>query len=52
MDNVSMVNRDGVCDLDAVRDEHLETGLALRECRKSSNGISSDLCNISWTSIR
>lgn len=43
MDNVSIANRDGVCDLDAVRDEHLDTGLALRDCRKSSSGISSDL---------
>lgn len=47
MDNVSIAKRDGVCDRDTDRDtareEHLEAGLELREWRKSSKGISSDL---------
>lgn len=43
-DNASLVpKRDGVCDRDVARDEHRDDGLELRDCRKSSNGISSDL---------
>lgn len=36
-------NRDGVCDRDVARDEQRDDGLEFRDCRKSSNGISSDL---------
>lgn len=43
MDRASIARRDGVCDRDTVRDEHLDAGLELREWRKSSRGISSDL---------
>lgn len=46
MDMVSMASRDGVCEREAAFDEHLDTGLALREWRKSSSGISSDLKHV------
>ena len=36
-------NRDGVCDRDVARDEQRDDGLELRDWRKSSIGISSDL---------
>lgn len=38
-------NREGVRDRDVEREEHRDDGLEFRDCRKSSNGISSDLKN-------
>lgn len=51
-DNVSLAPiRDGVCDLDVPRDEQRDDGLELRDWRKSSNGISSDLFKRKRTKI-
>lgn len=52
MSTLLVPSRDGVCDRDVARDEHLDDGLEFRDCRKSSIGISSDLKTLSFCNYK